>query len=802
MEKVTFVQKLPMILKSTSDDDTPTPGYLYQELSDLTYVSSGYCNSLLDVLVDRLDKSSHHVKFKVLRVMKHVVENGSEEFRAGLLRRSAGIQHATKFSGPPDPLHGNAPYIAVRSAAKQLSEVLFDTEQCRSQEASSPRKMAPSSGIGSSRSGITMQGFGNTVAPVHKQKSFTETVKGGFQQLAESFRESTTPPAFLRVESDYKPLGGSDSDSSTSAVFSLSSGRRQPQTASESCDRQGEYKPVVVDDGEASSVKRHQPGSKDLARVTAGRHKQGRPAGGWEDCSRGRGSNASNSDGQHSGDSTELSERLESVSVEDLSMETKLVEEFVSTSNGKLPSRDALSQFVKHCCTLNCEKITELLHVELQSTSDSIHMRCLCALEALMRDDIVSSDYLYGILPHTLTTLQEQSTDKLIQSKASKILRQLERTCEEATVAKSSTRHHNYLSSPLTNNSSIDLQQSETCGDDYQSVNLDSLVPFSRQDETNGEDHTVSVSNSPSQKSKSLFSGMDIGAKSLQRTSEPTLMPSDVAGQISHASNVDTNVRLNAGPPQLLDDLLDLSITNEPTLTLNTEECQRLGTHLPPSGNDLLDLSITNEPTLTPNTEECQRLGTHLQPSEKTHQSLQLTATAQDCLLSGLQVESCATEVSNNSNTIITGTRQAHSESNKKVVNTKSQTVSRRPDSIMSRQANLDDLLAATGITVASGNIGKPHHVSKKEPSPIQGTSTNPVVSGKPTVNAEQISRLYPQLAGVTLSGSSAVPLKLGERPLEGNFSFMITKDEGGKEKSQRKGSFDFVKDAMITSKK
>ena len=47
----------------------------------------------------------------------------------------------------------------------------------------------------------------------------------------------------------------------------------------------------------------------DCISVHVGRHKQGRPAGGWEDCSRGRGSNASNSDGQHSGDSTELSER-------------------------------------------------------------------------------------------------------------------------------------------------------------------------------------------------------------------------------------------------------------------------------------------------------------------------------------------------------------------------------------------------------------------------------------------------------------------------------------------------------------
>ncbi len=32
----------------------------------------------------------------------------------------------SEYSGPPDPLHGNTPYIMVRQAAHELSQVLFD----------------------------------------------------------------------------------------------------------------------------------------------------------------------------------------------------------------------------------------------------------------------------------------------------------------------------------------------------------------------------------------------------------------------------------------------------------------------------------------------------------------------------------------------------------------------------------------------------------------------------------------------------------------------------------------------------
>ena len=31
-----------------------------------------------------------------------------------------------EYSGPPDPLHGNTPYLLVRSAAQDLSQLLFN----------------------------------------------------------------------------------------------------------------------------------------------------------------------------------------------------------------------------------------------------------------------------------------------------------------------------------------------------------------------------------------------------------------------------------------------------------------------------------------------------------------------------------------------------------------------------------------------------------------------------------------------------------------------------------------------------
>ena len=69
--------------------------YFSQQLPELTLDSGGHCQALLDYFVDRLDKKSYHVKLKILRIMKYIVENGHPDFRQGLRRQSRGIKMAT-----------------------------------------------------------------------------------------------------------------------------------------------------------------------------------------------------------------------------------------------------------------------------------------------------------------------------------------------------------------------------------------------------------------------------------------------------------------------------------------------------------------------------------------------------------------------------------------------------------------------------------------------------------------------------------------------------------------------------------
>ncbi|XP_038064287.1 AP-4 complex accessory subunit Tepsin-like [Patiria miniata] len=787
MGKVTFLHKFPTIIKATSDDDTPTPGYLYQEIADLTYVSSSYCKSLLDVLVDRLDKSSHHIKFKVLRVMKFVVENGSEEFHHSLLRRSTGIQLATKFSGPPDPLHGNAPYVAVRTAAKELSEVLFDTERSKNKEPSHNKEATVGRGLGTSRSGGSMEGFGNTGVPVHKQKSLGDTIKEGFRQLTDSFRESPATSTQSGPQSDYRPLGDLESDRGSSSSFSFLSRRQRTSSGAESAARQGEYKPVVVDDreGESPRVQSCQPSNRDVRRVTSA-HKQGKPGGGWEDSSGGRGSNASNSDGQHSGGSTDLSERLESVSVEDVSMETKLVEDFATASDCKpTPSRDALAQFVKRCSTLNCEKVTELLGLELQSSSVPVQMRCLCALEAMMREDIASPEHLLGFIPNALKKLQVETTDRLLQAKASKILRQLERTHEEATASKiskaaddsTSNKNKDPIFGILQTDNSNNPQTTGTKGPQSSISNTKDSghVPSHKDDVLlfNSVDTTPSVSKS----SGSLFAGMEVGSapKLEEPESQPIYQLDRISKHETHEVRNNKSGVIGKGDAQLFDGLLDLSSTDQPTLA----------------------------PDLDANTQRYFNKNSSSLSKESSDSLLQFDDTETQKLKSPNTEEA---DHSSNGRALITESRHVTIETrvlSPKLEGTQSSTKPSKPDAIMSRSANFQDLIATTGIAVNGGNAKKagPGPVGKSSANEPTQTSIVQTQTAAPNLNRDQISTLYPQLAGVALSGSSAVPLKLSQRPPEGNFAFVSPREEG-KENSHRPGSFDFVKDAMLASKK
>uniref|UniRef100_A0A8C0Q1X5 AP-4 complex accessory subunit Tepsin VHS/ENTH-like domain-containing protein n=1 Tax=Canis lupus familiaris TaxID=9615 RepID=A0A8C0Q1X5_CANLF len=117
-DRLSFLHRLPLLLKGTSDDDAPCPGYLFEEIARISHESPGSSQCLLEYLLTRLHSGSGRVKLKVLKILLHLCGHGSPSSVLILKRNPAFIQEAAAFSGPPDPLHGNSLYQKVRAAAQ------------------------------------------------------------------------------------------------------------------------------------------------------------------------------------------------------------------------------------------------------------------------------------------------------------------------------------------------------------------------------------------------------------------------------------------------------------------------------------------------------------------------------------------------------------------------------------------------------------------------------------------------------------------------------------------------------------
>ncbi|XP_071477000.1 AP-4 complex accessory subunit tepsin-like [Diadema antillarum] len=437
VEKVSFVNKWPMLLKATQDDETPTPGYLYNDITALTYESGSNCQCLVDFLADRLDKNSCHVKFKVLKVMLHIVDHGHEAFSDRLRNKAKGIQLSTKYSGPPHPLHGMAPYVAVRKTAKELSEKLFDTE------ASSRRSSSQRTGRSGHMTQATrkMDGIGNS--PISAQKPVTieslgESVKEGLQHIANRLSgENKISLASSQSGSGYRALHGNDAGSShydshgfTTQGFINSRSPAFPRHISDSSN----YTPVTIgndDDGDGDGDDAPRSTGSHVMRTLSSTKaavpdRDEKTTDLLLDSRGGKRSNSSKGSDQLSGASSDLSERLESVAVADWSQEVSLVETFISNSETRqTPPKGELQQFVKGSSSLNCQKILDLLTASIKSSPGN-QLRCLFGIEGIVKEDLVSSDVALALLSSHLSALTT-SPDRAIRSKALKILRQLER---------------------------------------------------------------------------------------------------------------------------------------------------------------------------------------------------------------------------------------------------------------------------------------------------------------------------------------------------------------------------------------
>lgn len=409
LERLVFLQKVPTLMRATSDDESPCPGYLFEEISKISHESVGCCQCLLEYLLERLQVESCHVKLKVLKILLHVCGHGPPHFLTELRRNATFIQEVIVYSGPPDPIHGNALYQKVRSSAQELAILLFNDSMSPDSVSSPHKSVTHSVGMGSESLRSGMQGFGYSPG---RKESTSGTLLDKIQKAAEVVASAVLPPTEhpgLRLHDNHYHAVVAPSAAVEIAVPACAYNiQSHSHRTSHRCPGQAGGGWEETDSGHSSSHN----SSQEIAEASQ--------------ASMGRSSKSGGS-GSHSGASREsgdLSERVEAIQLGDCGQETALINKLTSGSKVFL-SREESQHFIKECSTLNCEVVVELLSRKLQDHTQIVQMRALCALACLMSSDFLSLDHIFNIIHKRLAQLSEGTTGP-VANKATKLLRQFE----------------------------------------------------------------------------------------------------------------------------------------------------------------------------------------------------------------------------------------------------------------------------------------------------------------------------------------------------------------------------------------
>ncbi|XP_022445062.1 AP-4 complex accessory subunit tepsin isoform X5 [Delphinapterus leucas] len=408
--------QLPILLKGTSDDDVPCPGYLFEEIAKISHESLGSSRCLLEYLLSRLQSGSGRVKLKVLKILLHLCGHGSSSFLLILKRNPAFIQEAAVFTGPPDPLHGNSLYQKVRAAAQDLGAALF-SDTLSPLPPSQPPRALPPAGMGSqSRPQSSLQGFGYS-----KERGHTGSAGEAFL--------STIQKAAEVVASAMRP--GPESPSSQRSLL-----------------RGDAYQPAVTPSAGLGPPTPRNPLPTAGPGARAMRHQPGQAGGGWDELDSSPNSQdssqenddlgkASDSGSPSGSDSpsgaswapSDLAERVEAVTLSDCQQELSLVRAVTRGPHCFL-SREEVQHFVKECGLLNCEAVLELLIRHLGASSERVQMRALGAIASLGCTDLLSQERVLLLARPRLQELSVGSPGP-VTNKATKILRHFEASCRQ-----------------------------------------------------------------------------------------------------------------------------------------------------------------------------------------------------------------------------------------------------------------------------------------------------------------------------------------------------------------------------------
>lgn len=148
--------------RATEQTDSPTPGYLFNDIAKSISSSPAACADTATYLIRRLNsKQNHNVKYKCLKVMQMVSVNPMTrgQFKRALsqdVNAMSSIKECLNFRGPPDAIHGDKIYEKVRVQAKETLDAIYSDDPSSGREQQSQYGVAGGSGPGA------MTGYGGT----------------------------------------------------------------------------------------------------------------------------------------------------------------------------------------------------------------------------------------------------------------------------------------------------------------------------------------------------------------------------------------------------------------------------------------------------------------------------------------------------------------------------------------------------------------------------------------------------------------------------------------------------------------
>ena len=114
---------------ATANTEDPTPGYLFKEIIEMTFLEIATVQVLVDFLVSKVTEAIEyeysHTLIKTLKIIRQMCEFGHVGFQNAMQQHVNELKEATAYRGGYSSTDGNAVRQNVKAAARQAIDALF-----------------------------------------------------------------------------------------------------------------------------------------------------------------------------------------------------------------------------------------------------------------------------------------------------------------------------------------------------------------------------------------------------------------------------------------------------------------------------------------------------------------------------------------------------------------------------------------------------------------------------------------------------------------------------------------------------